>query len=76
MGRNFFRRVEIAFPVRRPELQARIMRDLETYLWDNTQAWSLDADGQYRRMLPGGEPAVSAQAELLETYTAAPPLEE
>jgi polyphosphate kinase len=52
------------------------MRDLETYLWDNTQAWSLDADGQYRRMLPGGEPAVSAQAELLETYTAAPPLEE
>jgi polyphosphate kinase len=76
MGRNFFRRVEIAFPVRRPELQARIMRDLETYLWDNTQAWSLDADGQYRRMLPGSEPAVSAQAELLETYTAAPPLEE
>lgn len=76
MGRNFFRRVEIAFPVRRPELQARIMRDLETYLWDNTQAWVLDADAQYLRLQPGSEPPVSAQAELLETYTASPPLEE
>ncbi len=76
MGRNFFRRVEVAFPVRRPELRARIMRDLETYLWDNTHAWSLDADGSYRRICPGTEPAVSAQAELLDAYTAVPPLEE
>jgi polyphosphate kinase len=76
MGRNFFRRVEIAFPVRRPGLRARIMRDLETYLWDNTQAWVLDADGSYRRLAAGTEPAVSAQLELLEAYTAAAPLEE
>ncbi len=70
MERNFFRRVEIAFPVRRPDLRARILRDLETYLWDNTQAWTLDREGRYHREQPGTEPAVSAQLELLETYAA------
>ena len=76
MGRNFFRRVEVAFPIRRPEHRTRILRDLETYLWDNTQAWRLDAQGHYERLLPGSEPAVSAQSELLETYSAATPLDE
>ena len=76
MGRNFFRRVEVAFPIRRPEHRTRILRDLETYLWDNTQAWRLDAQGHYERLLPGNEPAVSAQSELLETYSAATPLDE
>jgi polyphosphate kinase len=76
MGRNFFRRVEVAFPIRRPEHRTRILRDLETYLWDNTQAWRLDAQGHYEKLLPGSEPAVSAQSELLETYSAATPLDE
>ena len=76
MGRNFFRRVEVAFPIRRAEHRTRILRDLETYLWDNTQAWRLDAQGHYERLLPGSEPAVSAQSELLETYSAATPLDE
>jgi polyphosphate kinase len=76
MGRNFFRRVEVAFPIRRPEHRTRILRDLETYLWDNTQAWRLDAQGHYERLPPGSEPAVSAQSELLETYSAATPLDE
>lgn len=71
MERNFFRRVEIAFPVRDPELCDRILRDLETYLWDNTHAWLLDRDGGYRRAAAGTEPAVTAQLELLETYSAA-----
>jgi polyphosphate kinase len=70
MERNFFRRVEIAFPIRREELRGRILRDLETYLWDNTHAWVLDREGQYRRSVAGTEPAVDAQAELLEAYAA------
>ncbi len=69
MERNFFRRVEVAFPVLRPSHRARILRDLETYLWDNTQAWLLDREGAYRRCTPGNEPVVVAQQELLDTYS-------
>jgi polyphosphate kinase len=76
MDRNFFRRVEVAFPVQRPEHRARILDDLETYLWDNTQAWSLGSDGRYRRLDPGSEPAVTAQAELLDTYAAGAPADD
>ncbi len=76
MDRNFFRRVEVAFPVKHADLRERILSDLETYLWDNTQAWLLDRDGQYRRLQAGSEPAVTAQSELLETYAAGSPAEE
>ena len=76
MDRNFFRRVEIAFPIRRETHRARILRDLETYLWDNTQAWILDRDGNYTRLQPGSEPSVAAQNELLETYAALAPVDE
>jgi len=66
MERNFFRRVEVAFPVRDPELRRRMLRELDLYLRDNTQAWVLDPDGSYRRLQPQkGEQAVSAQATLL-----------
>src|SRR6185503_1481620 len=41
MERNFFRRVEIAFPVREQTHRERILRDLNFYLADNTQAWTL-----------------------------------
>jgi polyphosphate kinase len=76
MERNFFRRVEIAFPVRDAELRGRILRDLETYLWDNTHAWVLDRDGHYLRATAGSEPAVAAQAELLDTYAAGSSLDD
>jgi polyphosphate kinase len=69
MERNFFRRVEVAFPVLRASHRARILRDLETYLWDNSQAWLLDREGVYRRCAPGNEPLVVAQQELLDTYS-------
>ncbi len=70
MERNFFRRVEVAFPVLRKSHRARILRDLETYLWDNSQAWLLGSDGQYTRCVPGNEPLVVAQQELIDTYGA------
>ncbi|WJW76853.1 polyphosphate kinase 1 [Thiohalobacter sp. IOR34] len=68
MDRNFFRRVETAFPVGNPKLRRRIVKEgLELYLQDNTQAWLLKADGSYRRLHPTRrQPPRSAQATLLE----------
>ena len=69
MERNFFRRVETAFPVLDTELRDRVLADLQTYLADNTQAWVLDSNGHYERLTPGSdEEAVSAQHALLEGY--------
>lgn len=69
MERNFFRRVETAFPVLDAELRDRVLADLQTYLADNSQAWVLDSRGHYKRMTPGDEEeAVSAQHALLEGY--------
>ena len=68
MERNFFRRVEVAFPVLRPELRDRIFKDLETYLADNTNAWELGTDGSFARVTAGNASACDAQALLLERY--------
>lgn len=68
MDRNFFQRVEIAFPVEDRKLRQRIFKQgLEWYLSDNTEAWVLQRDGSYRRRRPGArqEPR-SAQRALLE----------
>ncbi|HKD54435.1 MAG TPA: polyphosphate kinase 1 [Steroidobacteraceae bacterium] len=73
MERNFFRRVEVAFPLRRKEHRERILRDLGLYLKDNAQAWKLEPGGQYDRIKRhGNERAVNAQAELLAAYAAGP----
>jgi polyphosphate kinase len=72
MERNFFRRIETAFPIKRRAHRERILKDLDVYLSDNTQAWQLGSDGLYRRREPGSEPAVCAQEKLLEMYVAGP----
>ncbi len=69
MERNLLRRVEIAFPIRDAQLAARVFEEtLANALADNTQAWSLDADGGYTRVLPGKDPPYSAQRSLLERF--------
>jgi len=70
MERNFFRRVEVAFPVREETHRERILRDLNSYLSDNTQAWTLGRDGHYVRCEKGSEPARDAQGGLLARYAA------
>ncbi|MFP5349450.1 MAG: polyphosphate kinase 1 [Gammaproteobacteria bacterium] len=68
MDRNFFRRVEIAFPIEDKALKTRVIKEsLTYYLADNTQAWELLADGSYRRLTPENAPAESAQETLLKT---------
>lgn len=66
MDRNFFRRTETCFPIRQKPLKKRLMRDLELYLADNTNAWELQGDGSYRRLTPGNDEPVCAQQQLLE----------
>jgi len=68
MERNFFRRVEVAFPLRREAHRERILRDLETYLRDDTQAWSLQRDGVYTHVVQPKEGATNAQSQLLAMY--------
>jgi polyphosphate kinase len=72
MERNFFRRVEVAFPIKRQTHRERILRDLELYLTDNSQAWMLGADSTYTKLAPGDQPCVCAQERLLEIYAAGP----
>jgi polyphosphate kinase len=72
MERNFFRRVEVAFPVRRDAHRERILKDLETYLADDTQAWELGRDGRYSKVETSKDAPVNAQAQLLGRYAAGP----
>ncbi|MCG8432625.1 MAG: polyphosphate kinase 1 [Gammaproteobacteria bacterium] len=66
MERNFFRRVEIAFPVETKKLKERIIQDLRTYLRDNCQAWELQSDGSYKRLSAPSGKLIKAQEILLE----------
>jgi polyphosphate kinase len=53
MSRNLYRRVEVAFPVLDRALKRRVINEgLNPYLKDNTNAWELDASGQYQRRKP------------------------
>jgi polyphosphate kinase len=73
MDRNFFRRIELCFPVLDTALKRRVVREgLQPYLDDNCHAWVMHADGSYELLKPrrGGRRR-SAQEELL--YTLATP---
>ncbi|MES2720496.1 MAG: polyphosphate kinase 1 [Pseudomonadota bacterium] len=70
MDRNLFQRVETCFPILDPNLRNRVIEEgLNTYLLDNTQAWLLQADGQWLRADAGDEPAHIAQQVLLDKLT-------
>src|SRR6266699_3010620 len=68
MPRNFFRRVEIAFPVEQPLLRDRIIDEvLPKFLHDRVKARELQPDGSYRRLKPEGkEPREQAQLQFRE----------
>jgi polyphosphate kinase len=72
MERNFFRRVEVAFPIRRADHAERMLRDLGICLKDNCQAWQLRPDGSYERINRGSEAAFNAQSQLIAVYAAGP----
>jgi polyphosphate kinase len=48
MGRNFFRRVEVAFPILDRKLKQRVIDEgFRVMLNDHKQAWMMQADGSY-----------------------------
>jgi polyphosphate kinase len=67
LERNLLRRVETCFPILDPVLAVRVRDEtLDNYLADNLNAWELQADGSYRKRMPGDdEMPHSAQAALL-----------
>ena len=65
MERNFFRRIELAFPVLDAKLKRRVIREgLRPYLADNSQAWEMDSNGDYR-LKPTKRTRICAQEFLL-----------
>jgi polyphosphate kinase len=67
MQRNFFRRVEIAFPVVEPALAKQVVEALDTMWRDNVRARELKSDGTYVRLTPQeGEAAVDSQTLFVE----------
>ena len=70
MERNFFRRIEIAFPVLDPKLKRRVLREgLKPYLADNCQAWEMNSEGEYRIRKSRGR-RICAQELLLADMAA------
>jgi len=66
MDRNFFRRIELGFPVLDAGLKRRVIREgLKPYLEDNCQSWIMDSEGGYRRQTAKRGKRYSAQEELL-----------
>ncbi|PYJ62073.1 MAG: polyphosphate kinase 1 [Verrucomicrobia bacterium] len=68
MPRNFFRRIEVAFPIETPALRDQIINDvIPTFLNDRVKARELQPDGTYRRLKPEGpEPSRQAQWQFRE----------
>ena len=65
MERNFFRRIEICFPVLEPKLKRRVLKEgLKSYLADNCQSWEMSGAGDYR-IKPARRRRISAQEMLL-----------
>ena len=71
MGRNFFGRIELCFPVLDRQAKERVIQEgLRPYLADNSQAWEMDSDGNYHRRKSRGRIPRSAQEQLLAELAA------
>ncbi len=70
MERNFFKRVEVCFPIENKKLAKHIYEDLCLYLADNAQSWQLNQDSNYQRVIAlSSEAKISAQETLLDAFT-------
>lgn len=67
MERNLFNRVEVAFPIEEEKLFQQVYKDgLINYLSDNTDAWELDSQGEWTKVVANNGEDYSAQGHLLE----------
>jgi polyphosphate kinase len=67
LRRNFFRRLEICFPIEEPALRKQIVESIfPTLLGDSKKAWVLQPDGSYAQPLrANGEKAISSQEAFM-----------
>lgn len=72
MGRNLFRRIEVAFPILDPTLKRRVIDEgLRYYIKDNTNSWVLQTNGEYkRRKIRRKQIRFGAQQYLASVYDA------
>ena len=72
MGRNLFRRIEVAFPIRDSAIAKRVVAEsLWACLADNRDAWVLGAEGIWRKARRRkNAPVYASQAALLATMRA------
>jgi polyphosphate kinase len=67
MDRNFFRRIELCFPILDKALKQRVIKEgLNAYLADNVLAWEMTPEGSYVRCQPGRKVPQDAQQQLLD----------
>lgn len=72
MTRNTIRRVEVAAPVRSPELRKRVLHIFDIMMRDNVKARIQLPDGTYKRISPAeGEEALMAQQYFIDEAAAA-----
>jgi polyphosphate kinase len=73
MPRNFFRRIEVVFPIEDGRLRERIIHEvLRLNLADNVKARELGSDGLYTRAVRAeGTPPMSSQDEFMRLAVAA-----
>ena len=68
MERNFFRRIELAFPILDKKLKRRVISEgLRIYFTDNQQSWDMDSAGKYRQRRVTGSKRC-AQSTLIEFF--------
>ena len=66
MDRNFFRRIEIAFPIQDRRLKRRVIEEgLSIPLADHAYAWVMDSEGRYSRLRSEEGQRKGAQDTLL-----------
>jgi polyphosphate kinase len=66
MDRNFFRRIEVCFPLLDKKLKTRVLDEgLKVYLKDNSQAWEMDCNGGWHLKVTRSE-LQNAQTLLLK----------
>jgi polyphosphate kinase len=77
MPRNFYRRVEVMFPIEAADLRERILHEIvPAYILDNVKARMLQPDGMYVRIKPPeGGMAYRCQERLLALHPAVTPPE-
>lgn len=66
MERNFFKRIELSFPILDPKLKKRVITEgLKFYLADNQQGWDMNSQGVYQRRRASRSKPHNAQGELM-----------